>query len=92
MDALDDGLQGAYILRKVGIADFTYENGQNKLLGLAELDFHTTQTVALTTVTEDEMDEVKERQSKLMSLATKVDLDSRASVRPAVPLVYACHC
>lgn len=77
------GIQGAYILRTLGSAEFNYGNAKNHLINL-DLDSLRPRTMHFNTVAGDEAEggaeTYDERQARLMQLATWINLDSRFSV------------
>jgi hypothetical protein len=77
-------MNGVYILRTVGPADFNPNNGQQKLAGLDAKLFGEQSTI-LTAVAEVVDDDEKgetdtTKQSKYMRLSTVINLESRLSV------------
>ncbi|KAI0845599.1 muts domain V-domain-containing protein [Daldinia vernicosa] len=86
VDGNQDDLQSAYILRNLNSADFRYDVGKGKLLAL-NLETPGRQSVLFTSVVDDIMDEADDigghessRQSRLMRLATSINLDSRLTI------------
>ncbi|KAB5579927.1 muts domain V-domain-containing protein [Coniochaeta sp. 2T2.1] len=89
------GVNGVYILRTVGASDFNPNNGQQKLAGLDASIFGGQSTI-LTAVAEemgdDGMGEMgMTKQSKLMRLATVINLDSRLSIGCAGAVLSELH-
>ncbi|KAI0154499.1 muts domain V-domain-containing protein [Hypoxylon sp. FL1284] len=83
-----DGSQGtsAYILRNLNSADFRYEAGKEKLLGL-NLEMAGGRNVLFTSVVDDVVEETDEvgaqensRQARLLRLGTSINLDSRLTI------------
>ncbi|KAB5551373.1 muts domain V-domain-containing protein [Coniochaeta sp. 2T2.1] len=95
LDGIPGGVNGVYILRTVGASDFNPNNGQQKLAGLDASIFGGQSTV-LTAVTEeigdDGMGEMRmTTQSKLMRLATLINLNSRLSIGCAGAVLSELH-
>ncbi|KAI1079458.1 muts domain V-domain-containing protein [Whalleya microplaca] len=79
-------IQGAYILRDLNSADFRYDSGKDKLLGL-DLEMSGRQSMVYTSVVDDTIDETDDysgqrgsRQGRLIRLGTSINLDSRLTI------------
>lgn len=87
------GIHGAYILRTLGSVEFNYENAKSHLIDLDLASLHQ-QTIHFNTAAGDEAEggvEMKdERHTKLMQLATWINLDSRFSVRSKFRSIFDC--
>ncbi|KAI5865013.1 hypothetical protein GGS23DRAFT_557266 [Durotheca rogersii] len=86
VDGSQGGLQSAYILRTLNSADFRYDSGKEKLLGL-DLGTPNRQSILYTSVVDDAVGDVdssdgerNSRQGRLMRLATSINLDSLLTV------------
>ncbi|CAJ2513306.1 Uu.00g014250.m01.CDS01 [Anthostomella pinea] len=89
-------LPGAYILRNLNSADFRYDTGKDKLLGL-DLEMAGRQSMLYTTVVDegivedDHGGQEGSRQGRLMRLGTSVNLDSQLTVGCAGAVLNDLH-
>lgn len=79
------GIRGAYILRTLASVEFNYESAKSHLVNL-DLDSLRRRTMHFNTVAGDEAEGVAdmndERHSRMLQLATWINLDSHFSVSP----------